>query len=124
MQRRTPPNLDSRIDTAGAPVEGPPAEAAIGHYIDSVKDYAIFTLDRSGRVASWNLGAERIKGYKAEEIIGRPFSVFYLPQDIERGRPEELLRLAAEQGRIEVEELRVRKDGSRFSADVVLTAVR
>ena len=79
--------------------------------VEGVKDYAIFMLDPAGRVASWNEGARRIKGYEFEEIIGRHFSVFYTPEDIEREHPEEELRIASQEGRYEEEGLRVRKDG-------------
>ena len=91
--------------------------------VEKVKDYAIFMLDPEGCVNSWNAGAERIKGYRSEEIIGRHFSVFYLPEDIERGHPEKELRLAQERGHCEEEGLRVRKDGSRFWASVLITAL-
>ncbi|WP_425452798.1 PAS domain-containing sensor histidine kinase [Trinickia dinghuensis] len=92
--------------------------------VDAIKDYAILLLDAKGRIATWNLGAERIKGYRAEEIIGRHFSVFY-PEDVAaRGYPAEELRRAAELGRWEDEGWRVRKDGSRFWANVVITALR
>ena len=92
--------------------------------IESVRDYAIFLLDASGMVASWNRGAQQIKGYAAEEIIGRHFSCFYPPEAVAAGVPERALRLAAETGRFEEENWRVRKDGSRFWADVVITPVR
>jgi PAS domain S-box-containing protein len=92
--------------------------------LDGVQDYAIFVLDQQGRVASWNAGAERIKGYKADEIIGQNFSRFYLQEDIDQGKPKAELQLAAAIGRSEVEHWRVRKDGSRFWANVVITAVR
>src|SRR6202790_4263808 len=92
--------------------------------IDGVQDYAIFTLDPRGMVASWNAGAERIKGYKADEIIGQNFSRFYLQSDIDQGKPEEELQIAAASGRSEIEHWRVRKDGSRFWASVVITAAR
>jgi formate hydrogenlyase transcriptional activator len=92
--------------------------------LDSVRDYAIYLLDRDGSIATWNPGAERIKGYTADEIVGRHFSHFFIQEDIDRGRPAELLRLAAERGRVEEEAWRVRKDGSRFWADVILTAIR
>lgn len=92
--------------------------------IDSVVDYAIFILDPQGRVASWNAGAERIKGYRAEEILGRHFSVFY-PEDVARsGWPEEELERATAAGRFEDEGWRIRKDGSRFWANVIITALR
>jgi len=92
--------------------------------VDSIKDYAIFHLDADGRVATWNLGAKRIKGYLKEEIIGKHFSVFYPPEDIAAGKPEEALATAAREGRFEDEDWRVRKDGSRFMASVVITALR
>jgi len=92
--------------------------------LDSVRDYAIYLLDPEGCVQTWNPGAERIKQYKAEEILGLHFSRFFIQEDVERGRPAELLRLAAARGRIEEEAWRVRKDGSRFWANVVLTVIR
>jgi PAS domain S-box-containing protein len=92
--------------------------------LESVRDYAIYLLDRNGSVMTWNPGAERIKGYSVEEVLGLHFSRFFTREDVERGRPTELLRLAAERGRVEEEGWRVRKDGSRFWADIVLTAIR
>jgi len=92
--------------------------------IESVKDYAIFMLDPGGRVVNWNPGAERIKGYRAEEIIGRHFSRFYPEEKIREGFPDKELREAAAQGRFEDEGWRVRKDGSRFWANVVINAIR
>jgi PAS domain S-box-containing protein len=92
--------------------------------VAEVKDYAIFMLDPSGRVQTWNEGAEKIKGYRADEIVGQEFSRFYTPEDVERGKPEESLRIAASQGRWEDEGWRVRRDGSTFWASVVITALR
>jgi len=92
--------------------------------VDSVRDYAIFMMDPAGNVASWNPGAERLKGYRADEIIGRSFSRFHTPEDIEQGIPENSLRLASTQGRFESDGWRVRKDGSRFWANVIITAIR
>ena len=92
--------------------------------LDGIHDYAIFVLDPQGQILSWNAGAERIKGYKAEEIIGRNFSCFFPQQDIDRGRPEEVLRLTAARGRHEEQGMRVRKNGSRFLASVSFTALR
>jgi PAS domain S-box-containing protein len=92
--------------------------------LDGVQDYAIFMLDPQGRVASWNAGAERIKGYKADEIIGQNFSRFYLQEDIDQGKPQEELQTAAASGRSEIEHWRVRKDGSLFWANTVTTTVR
>ena len=91
--------------------------------VDSVKDYAIFLLDASGRVRTWNVGAERIKGYSVAEIVGEHISRFYTPAERERGRPQQLLARAAKEGRVEDEGWRVRKDGTRFWADVVITAI-
>lgn len=91
--------------------------------IDAVQDYAIFMLDPTGRVASWNGGARKIKGYEAGEIIGRHFSVFYTPEDIASGKPAHELAVATAQGRVEDRGWRVRGDGSRFWADVTITAV-
>jgi PAS domain S-box-containing protein len=92
--------------------------------VESVRDYAIYYLDRDGCVMTWNSGAERIKGYNAEEIAGAHFSRFFTHEDVERGRPVEMLRLAAARGRVEDEGWRVRKDGSRFWANSILTAIR
>jgi PAS domain S-box-containing protein len=92
--------------------------------VTAVQDYAIFLLDPHGRILSWNAGAQRIKGYTAEEILGRHFSCFY-PQDVaERGWPDEELRLATAHGHFEDEGWRLRKDGSRFWASVVITPWR
>ncbi len=88
--------------------------------IEAVKDYAIFMLDTQGRVASWNAGAERIKGYRADEIIGEHFRVFYTEEARERRWPEEELRRARDQGRLEDEGPRLRKDGTVFWANVVI----
>jgi PAS domain S-box-containing protein len=92
--------------------------------LDEVQHYAIFALDPQGLVVSWNAGAERIKGYKAHEIIGHDFSCFFTPEDIKRGRPEEILRMTAKTGRQEEQGMRVRKDGSRFLASVTFTRLR
>ncbi|HEU5073850.1 MAG TPA: ATP-binding protein, partial [Polyangiaceae bacterium] len=92
--------------------------------VESVEDYAIFMLDPGGRVATWNAGAERIKGYAAREIIGQHFSRFYDDEQASAGICEQELELAAREGRLETEGYRVRKDGSRFWANVVLTALR
>ncbi|HZX97005.1 MAG TPA: PAS domain-containing sensor histidine kinase [Myxococcales bacterium] len=91
---------------------------------DSVKDYAIFVLDHTGRVMTWNRGAQNIKGYSPAEIIGEHFSRFYTPEDQKAGRPAKLLADAAREGRVEDEGFRVRKDGTRFWADVIISALR
>ena len=90
---------------------------------EGIGDYAIYLLDCDGHVLTWNPGAERIKGYKADEVIGLHFSRFFTEEDVDRGRPAELLRQAAAKQRVEEEGWRVRKDGSRFWANVVLTAI-
>ncbi len=92
--------------------------------IDSVRDYAIFMLDREGHVATWNSGAERILGYSAREIIGRHFSIFATAEDTASGKSDRELDVAAASGKFEEESWRVRRDGSRFWANVVLTAIR
>jgi PAS domain S-box-containing protein len=92
--------------------------------IDGIQDHAIFMMDPRGQIVSWNAGAERIKGYRADEIIGRNFSCFFPPEDIERGRPEQVLRITIASGRHEEQGLRVRKDGSRFLANSIFTALR
>lgn len=102
----------------------PPREDWCHLLVQEVEDYAIFGLDPAGRVVSWNAGAERIKGYHAEEILGESFSRFYPEEDVERGKPERNLRIAEEEGRFTDEGWRVRKDGSKFWADVVITALR
>ena len=92
--------------------------------VEGVKDYAIFMLDPEGRVATWNAGTERLKGYRADEIIGQHFSRFYPAEDVQRGKPEHALKMAVNQGRSEDEGWRVRKDGSRFWANVIITPMR
>ncbi|HVO90592.1 MAG TPA: PAS domain-containing sensor histidine kinase, partial [Casimicrobiaceae bacterium] len=92
--------------------------------VENIGDYAIFMLDEHGFVVTWNAGAERIKGYRADEIIGKHFSVFYPSEAVERAHPQYELRVATEQGRFEEEGWRVRKDGSLFWANVVITALR
>jgi PAS domain S-box-containing protein len=92
--------------------------------VEGVKDYAIIILDPAGMVVSWNAGAERIKGWKAEEIIGQSFNRFYPPEDVERGKTAMELKTAAELGSFEDFGWRLRKDGKRFWANVVITALR
>src|ERR1700694_468970 len=90
------------------------AEQQFRLFIEGVGDYAIFMLDTEGRIATWNLGAERIKGYRANEIIGQHFSVFYPAAEVSGAKPQRELQEAARVGRFEDEGWRVRKDGSRF----------
>jgi len=91
---------------------------------DTLTDYAIILLDEKGVVLTWNAAAERLKGWKANEIIGQNFARFYPPEDLARGKTEMELKTAREQGRFEDEGWRIRKDGSRFWASVVITALR
>ena len=92
--------------------------------IESVRDYAIFALDATGHIVTWNPGAQRFKGYTAPEIIGRHFSIFYPAEDLARGKPAMELEVAAREGRFEDEGWRVRKDGTQFWANVIITALR
>ena len=98
-------------------------EDPFGRMVEQVGGYAIFGLDVDGRIRSWNRGAEQVKGYSAEEAVGRHFAMFYTEEDRAAGRPEEVLREARASGSIELSGWRVRKDGSRFWADVVVTAL-
>ncbi|MGH9437055.1 MAG: sigma 54-interacting transcriptional regulator, partial [Terriglobia bacterium] len=91
--------------------------------VEGVKDYAIFMLDPDGRVVTWNEGARRMRGYRTEEILGQHVSIFFTPEDVKAGRPTQELKEAAERGRTETEGWRVRKDGSRFWSQVVLTTL-
>lgn len=123
-----------RSDTSGTGLPDPAEARAPGDrtidadlyrlLVQSVKDYGIFLLDPQGNVESWNEGAERIKGYRAEEIIGRHFSTFYPEEDIASGKPAMELEVASRLGRFEDEGWRIRKDGSLFWANVVITALR
>jgi PAS domain S-box-containing protein len=97
---------------------------SFSHLVAGVADYAIYLLDAEGYVASWNTGAQRIKGYTSEEIVGKHFALFYPPDAIEKERPEHTLSLAARNGRYAEEGWRLRKDGSRFWASVNTTALR
>ena len=98
-------------------------DARLRSIVESIGEYAIYMLDREGHVLTWNPGAERIKGYKADEVLGLHYSRFFTQEDIEQGRPAELLRQAIVKNRVEEEGWRVRKDGSRLWANVVLTAI-
>jgi len=99
-------------------------DAKLRRMILGVKDYAILMLDIEGRIVTWNEGAERIKGYSAEEIIGRHFSIFYPTEAAVTGKPALELKIATEKGRYEEDGWRVRKDGSRYWASVLITALR
>jgi len=102
---------------------GTATDERLGLLVEAVEEYAIFMLDPDGTVATWNGGAHRIKGYSADEIIGRHFSVFYTDDEISAGKPQRELDQAKAAGRARDEGWRVRKDGSQFWANVVITAV-
>ncbi|KXU83658.1 histidine kinase [Paraburkholderia monticola] len=114
---------ESSRRAGAASVSDVPVEDRYFMLVEAVQDYAIFMLDPAGRVTSWNPGAQRIKGYTPEEIIGQHFSKFYTPEDIAAGKPARELETAAAVGRTEDEGWRVRRDGSRFWANVVVSAV-
>jgi twitching motility protein PilJ len=100
------------------------SEEGFRSLVESVKDYAIIRLDGAGRVASWNAGAQRIKGYRATEILGQPWKQFYTLEDRTSGKPEAELKVAETEGRFEDEGYRVKKDGSKFWANVIITPLR
>ena len=110
--------------------QAPPVRAAPRYpqrfelLVENVVDYAIFMLDPVGVILTWNAGAQRLKGYRAEEIIGRSFKVFYPPEALQAGWPDQELRNAAAEGRFEDEGWRLRKDGTRFWANVVITRLQ
>jgi PAS domain S-box-containing protein len=116
--------LDAQPADASHTVPSLRGEIAFRLLVEAVEDYAIFLLGPDGRVMTWNLGAERIKGYTADEIIGEHFSRFYIAEERDANRPMRVLGLAAEHGRFEDVGWRVRKDGTRFWADVIITALR
>jgi PAS domain S-box-containing protein len=108
----------------GAPEALREVELPFRLLVEAVEDYAIFMLEPDGTIASWNVGSRRAKGYAAEDVLGRPFTIFYTPEDVAAGVPERLLCEAAENGHAVSEGWRVRRNGSRFWASVVLTALR
>lgn len=107
-------------DDAVSPDNPPDAKDAYSMLVEMATEYAVFTLSPGGVVSTWTLGAQRMKGYRADEIVGRHFSAFYLPEEAEAGIPGQELVDAAREGRVEVEGWRVRKDGSRFWARVLI----
>ena len=133
LSKRPPKKPDPQADspTPIIPIRNTGLAEALKHsgriyelMIDAVRDYAIFMLDPEGHVASWNKGAQRIKGYTADEIIGRHFSTFYPPEDLASDKPARELKIAIRQGKFEEEGIRIRKDGTAFWASVIITAVR
>jgi PAS domain S-box-containing protein len=105
-------------------ISGPYGQSLFRALVEGVKDYAILMVSPEGRVMSWNIGAERMTGYTAEDILGRPFATLHPPEDIEQGKPQRLLEAALTEDRVEDEGWRLRKDGSRFWCNVIMTAVR
>ena len=131
LSDRAPKAPDGDAPTPITPIGNSRLADAVTHsdriyqlMVESVRDYAIFLLDPNGYIASWNRGAERIKGYTADEIIGRHFSTFYGPEDLAAGKPAWELEMAARDGRFEDEGFRLRKDGTKLWANVIITAVR
>ncbi|MDP9271794.1 MAG: PAS domain-containing sensor histidine kinase [Chloroflexota bacterium] len=114
----------AREGLAPSDLDRAPSSGAFRALVDAVVDYAIYLISPEGRVQSWNRGAQRIKGYEADEIIGQPISVFYTREAIRAGRPAHNLRLASERGHFTEQAWRVRKDGTRFWADIVITPLR
>ena len=120
-------NVQSRSSAStgiGPEVQRQLKQEAFPLFIDRIEDYAVFMLDPGGRIATWNAGAERVKGYKENEILGRHFSVFYPDEDVRQGKPQQLLDTALKNGRVHDDGWRVRKDGSRFWASVSITPVK
>ena len=129
IRREAAALLESRVaerakQLAAMTVKAEDTERRFRLLVDAVTDYAIFMLDPGGHVVNWNPGAQRIKGYSAAEIVGQHFSRFYTPEDVAGGLPEKLLGTARQTGHAEAEGWRVRKDGSRFWASVVISAIR
>jgi PAS domain S-box-containing protein len=117
------PGAHSSRTPASAELDALGVHLSLGLLIDAVEEYAIFSLDPTGAVQTWNRGAHRIKGYDEHEILGRHFSIFYLPEDQQAGSPDDELTHAATHGHWSGQGWRIRKDGSRFWANVVITAV-
>lgn len=123
-KRRAIAHLQQRAQALEAENALQRSEERFRMLVEGVQDYAIYSLDPSGIITSWNAGARRIKGYTADEIIGQNFSRFYTPEDLKRQLPSKVLQTAREEGHYEGEGWRVRKDGSRFWSNVVVTALR
>lgn len=121
--KRPPPDADG-IERSRVREELRRSEERFRLLVDGVRDYAIFMLDPEGRVVSWNSGAERLKGYSAEEILGEPYARFYTPEERERRKPDENLHRAALRGQVRDEGWRIRKDGTQFWAEILITALR
>jgi len=122
VQREIQVRLEAKVRERTAELQA--SEERFRLLVDGSLDYAIYMLDTQGHVVSWNPGAERIKGYSAGEVLGKHFSLFYPREYIEEGRPQAGLKSAVENGRFEVEDYRLRKDGSRFWASIIITPLR
>jgi PAS domain S-box-containing protein len=116
--------LQQKAEVLDAKVSLRESEVRFHRLVEAVRDYAIFMLDTDGRIISWNSGAQHIKGYKASEIIGKHFSIFYSEEDLQDRKPQRELEIAAREGRLEDNGWRFRKDGSKFWANVIISAVR
>ncbi len=123
-QLRTIANLQQKVEVLESQKALHESEQRFRLLVEAVEDYAIFMLDTEGRVSSWNAGAQRLKGYKSSEIIGQHFSQFYSEQDKQAAKPQRELEVAVREGRMEDEGWRLRKDGSAFWANVVITALK
>jgi PAS domain S-box-containing protein len=117
-------HVSTHRSMAMATIDSIPESEIYRHIVEQSKDYAVFVLDPAGRVVTWNEGARRLKGYDREEAVGQHFSMFYAPEDRQRGWPAHELTVATAEGRFEDEGWRLRKDGSRFWANVVITTLR
>ena len=118
--------MKARLNEGGGEIHVPGNDQSAELFrllVDQVRDYGIFALDPKGYIVTWNSGAELLKGYRAEDIVGRHIECFYTETDRQAGKPLRLLRQARDQGRVEDEGWRVRQDGSRFWADVIITAL-
>lgn len=111
-------------DAVIRPDSVPDAKDSLALLVEEATEYAVFLLSPAGIVSTWNRGAERIKGYKPEQIIGQHFSVFYTPEDRHAGEPARMIAAALDHGKVATEGWRVRRDGSRFWASVLITALR
>lgn len=117
-------NKENKHPEGQASVQNEGTEEKFRLLVESVRDYGIFLIDPEGYIVSWNKGAERIKGYSASEVIGKHFSIFYLPEDVAKNHPQNELKLAVKEGRYEEEGWRLRKNGTKFWANVVITPLR
>ena len=123
-RRRAVAHLQQQAQAFGSEAALRQSEERFRLLVEGVQDYAIYSLDSGGVITSWNSGARRIKGYTADEAIGQHFSRFYTPEDIERNLPAKVLQIARDEGHFQGEGWRVRKDGSRFWSNVVITPLR